>query len=101
MKLTITFLVFCVALLSDSGEFPWGLASSVEGPAISTCSFLASIPVALGPIASRSGAAGADGSFSSRNASRGSLQSKLLCLPLQGFPLSFPVAFKAFFCQAH
>lgn len=70
MKLTITFLVFCVALLSDSGEFPWGLASSVEGPTISTCSFLAPIPVAFGPIASHSGAAAVADSFSSRNTSK-------------------------------
>lgn len=70
MKLTITFLVFCVALLSDSGEFPWGLASSVEGPTISTCSFLTPIPVVFGPIASHSGAAAIADSFSSRNASR-------------------------------
>lgn len=30
MKLTTIFLVFCVALLSDSGEFFWALAFPME-----------------------------------------------------------------------
>lgn len=47
MKLTITFLAFCVALLSDSGEFPWGSASSCGGPAVGPCSFLAAAFLAL------------------------------------------------------
>lgn len=50
MKLSTTFLVFCVALLSDSGEFPWDLASPMEGPAFGMGFFLAPIPAGFGPI---------------------------------------------------